>query len=159
MISMALLGACDDGADDPPASEVGQAGALTALVEWQADEQEPVLDDAGEERLPVIYIAAAQGGTIDVGVQADVAAATVDVATVRFADEATEAFNDDLEGRPVIDDGSMLLVGALPDPAPVVLVDLVRYTAAEDSEALLVEITANGGSAIGPATVTSVTQP
>ncbi len=157
MLSVALLVACGD--DDPPASDVGQAGALTALVEWEAGEQEPVFDDAGEPQLPVIYIAPAQGGTIAVGVQADVAAATVDLATVRFADEATEAFNDDLEGRPVIDDGSMLLVGEFPEPAPVVVVDLLRYTAAESSQAFLVEITADGGSAIGPAMVTSVMQP
>lgn len=157
---MSLLAACGDGDDDePPASDVGHADAFTALVEWQAGEQEPVFDDAGEEQLPVIYIIAAEGGTIDVGVQAEVAAATVDLARVRFADERSEAFDDDLEGQPVIDDGSMLLVGALPDPAPVVMVDLLRYTAAETSEAFLVEITADGRSAIGPASITSVTQP
>lgn len=118
-----------------------------------------MLDDAGNERPPVIYVAAAEGDTIDVGVQAEVAAATVDLATVRFADDATEAFDEDLEGQPVIDDGSMLLVGPLPDPARTVTVDLLRYTAAETSEAFLVEITADGRSAVGPATVTSVTQP
>jgi hypothetical protein len=159
VLAVSLLGACGGGDDDPPATEVSHAGAFTALVEWQAGEQEPVLDDAGVEQLPVIYLVAAEGGTIDVGVQAEVAAATVDLATVRFADEATEAFNDGLEGRPVIDDGSMLLVGALPDPARVVMVDVLRFTAAETSEAFLVEITADSRSSIGPAAVTSVTQP
>ena len=37
--------------------------------------------------------------------QADVAAATVDWATVRFADDVAEAFDPDLEGEPVRDDG------------------------------------------------------
>jgi hypothetical protein len=159
MLSVALLGACDDGDDPPAADEVDHAAAFTALVEWQAAEQEPVVDDAGEEQLPVIYIVAAEGGTIDVGVQADVAAATVDLATVRFADDATEAFDDGVEGQPVIDDGSMLLVGPLPEPAPVVVVDLLRYLAAETSEALLVEISAADGSELGTASVTSVSQP
>lgn len=158
MLSVALLGACGDD-DDPAADEVDHAAAFTALVEWQAGEQEPVLDDAGQEQLPVIYIAGAEGGTIDVGVQADVAAATVDLATVRFADDATEAFDDGVDGQPVIDDGSMLLVGALPDPAPVVVVELLRYLAADTSEAFLVEISADGRSTVGTASVTSVSQP
>ena len=148
-----------DGSDDASANDVDHAAAFAALVEWQAQEQEPVLDDSGEAQLPVIYVVAAEGGTIDVGVQAEVASATVDLATVRFADEATEAFDDDAEGQPVIDDGSMLLVGPVPEPAPSVLVELLRYVSADESEAFIVEIAADEGSTTSGASVTSVTQP
>ena len=121
LVGLAVIGlaatACDD--DEPTTSgEVEAAAALTAIVEWQAGEQEPVMNDNGEERLPVIYVVAADGETIDVGVQADVAAATVDIADVRFADESADAFDDGVDDEPVIADGVMLLIGALPDPAP-----------------------------------------
>jgi len=155
--ALSVVAGCS-GDDDPVAGVVGHAAAFTALVEWQADEQEPVLDDSGEAQLPVIYVAAAEGGTIDVGVQAEVASATVDVATVRFADEAAEAF-DDVEGQPVIDGGSMLLVGPMPEPAPSVVVELLRYLSADESEPFIVEIAADAGSTASGASVTSVTQP
>lgn len=156
--ALSVVTGCD-GSDDTTADDVDHAAAFTALVEWQAGEQEPVLDDSGEAQLPVIYVAAAEGGTIDVGVQAEVASATVDVATVRFADEATEAFDDGVEGQPVIDEGSMLLVGPMPEPAPSVVVELLRYLSADESEAFVIEITVDAGSTPSGASVTSVTQP
>ncbi len=152
---------CGD-SDPSPTGEVDQSGAYTAIVEWQAGEQEPVLNDDGTVKLPIIYVVAANGETIDVGVQASVAAATVDVADVRFADESSEAFNDGLDGTPVIDDGVMLLVGAIPEPAPTIDVDLLRYLSADTSSAFALKITADDtgatSSGIGTATVTSATQ-
>jgi hypothetical protein len=156
-----VLGVACSNDDSAPSGEVGPASAYTAIVEWQAGEQEPVLNDDGTERLPVIYIVAADGDTIDVGIQADVAGATVDVADVRFADESGEAFDPDLEGEPVIDHGVMLLVGALPDPAPIIDVDLLRYLSVATSSPFTLQITADDttSSGVGNATVTSVTQP
>ncbi len=165
VVSIALgvaAGAC--GSDDTPAtSDVETAAAYIAIVEWQAGEQEPVMNDNGEEQLPVIYVVAADGETIDVGVQADVAAATVDIADVRFADESAEAFNDGVDGEPVIADGVMLLVGALPDPAPTIDVEVLRYHSVETSSPFMLQITADEAetkaSGISVATVTSVTEP
>jgi hypothetical protein len=154
--------ACSD--DEPSTSgDVEAAAALTAIVEWQATEQEPVVNDNGEEQLPVIYVVAADGETIDVGVQADVAAATVDVADVRFADESAEAFDDGVDSQPVIADGVMLLVGALPEPAPTIDVELLRYHSVESSSPFTLQISADEAateaSGISVATVTSVTEP
>jgi hypothetical protein len=53
----------------------------------------------------------------------------------------------------------MLLVGPIPEPAPSVVVELLRYLSADESEAFIVEITAATGSAPSGASVTSVTQP
>mgnify|MGYP006974247207 CR=1 FL=1 len=53
--------------------------------------------DDGEVQLPVIYVVADAGTTIDVGVQADVAESTVDWATVRFADDIADTFDPDLD--------------------------------------------------------------
>jgi hypothetical protein len=154
--------ACND--DEPSTSgDVEPAAAYTAIVQWQAGEQEPVMNDNGEEQLPVIYVVAADGETIDVSVQADVAAATVDIADVRFADESAEAFHDGVAGEPVIADGVMLLVGALPDPAPTIDVELLRYLTVESSSPFNLQITADEAatesSGISVATVTSVTEP
>ena len=142
--AVALLGAfalasCDSD-DAAPADVVGSADAITAAVAWQADEQEPVLDDNGEPLLPVIFVVAGDGTTIDVGVQADVAGATVDWATVRFADRATDAFDPDVEGEPVRDDGVMLLVGPIPEPARMIELDVVRYIALDEGQPLTLEI-------------------
>jgi hypothetical protein len=158
------IAACDD--SDPGTTDVvDPAAAITAIVAWQADEQEPVLDDDGEPQIPVIFVASDDGVTIDVGVQADVAAATVDWATVRFADDVADAFDPGIEGKPVREDGSMLLVGPIPEPARSVELDVVRYTSVDDAEPFTLEITSDtstDSTADAPtlrASVTAVTQP
>ena len=159
-----VLASCDD--DDTPTVDVVEpAEAITAIVAWQADEQEPVVGDDGKAQIPVIFVVPGDGATIDVGIQASVAAATDGWANVRFADDVADAFDPDLEGEPVRDDGAMLLLGPIPEPAPTVEVDLARYTAVDDVEILQVEIS----NAIAPddtspdatpvATVTAVRQP
>jgi hypothetical protein len=158
---------CDD--DDPSNGNVNvtPAAAYVAIVEWQVSEQEPVFNDAGEVVVPVVFVAADDGTTIDVGVQAEVAEATADWATVRFADLPSETFDPSVESEPVRDDGVMLLVGPVPEAAPSVELSVVRYRAANDSESFLVRVTATPGpsdtSAISPrasvSSVSSVPQP
>lgn len=154
--------ACEDG---EPASlhDVDESAAYTAIVQWQASEQEPVVNDAGEEKLPVIYVVAADGDTIDVGVQAHVAAAADDVAHVRFADQSAEAFDDAAADGPVIDGGVMLMVGLMPPPAPTIDVEVVRFLSLDTSEPLTLHISADeaasDASGTAVATVTSVTPP
>jgi hypothetical protein len=160
----AVIGGACNGDDTEPSDVVGSADALVAVVAWQADEQEPVLDDDGAELLPVIFVVPDSGATIDIGVQADVAAATVDWATVRFADDVADAFDPGLEGEPVRDDGVALLIGPMPEPAPSIKLDLVRYSAVDDGESLRLEIESTASStdtdnATPSASVTSVTQP
>jgi hypothetical protein len=157
------LASCDD--DETAADVVGPADAIVAVVAWQADEQEPVIGDDGEVQLPVIYLVADAGATMDVGVQADVAESTVDWATVRFADDIADTFDPDLEGEPVRDDGVMLLVGPIPEPARSIELALVRYTAHDDGEPFVVEIVSEPApddtqdDPAPRATVTSATQP
>ncbi len=163
LLAALAISSCDS--DDPTANDVvGPADAITATIAWQASEQEPVLDDNGEAQLPVIFVVAGDGATIDVGVQADVAAATVDWATVRFADDVTETFDPDVDGEPVRDDGAMLLLGPMPEPAPSIELDVVRYYAIDDGEPFTLEITSDTtitdtDSSTPRASVTAVTQP
>ncbi len=164
LLGVLALTACDTN-DDAATDVVEPADAIIAAVAWQADEQEPVIDDDGEPVLPVIFVVASEGTTIDVGVQADVAGATVDWATVRFADDAADTFDPDLDSEPVRDDGVMLLVGPIPDPARAIELDVVRYVAVDTSESLTLEIvsepapTDTSDTPAPRATVTSVTQP
>ena len=162
LLAAFALTSCDD---ETPAGVVGPADAITAVVAWQAGEQESVIADDGEVELPVIYVVADAGTTIDVGVQAAVAESTVDWATVRFADDVADTFDPDVEGEPVRDDGVMLLLGPIPDPARSIELELVRYTAVDDGEPVVVTIVsepAPDDTADVPApraTVTSATQP
>jgi hypothetical protein len=163
VLGMFALASCDD--DETADDVVGPADAINAVVAWQAGEQEPVIDDDGEVQLPVIYVVADVGSAIDVGVQADVAESTVDWATVRFADDIADTFDPDLEGEPVRDDGVMLLVGPIPEPAPSIELTVVRYSAVDDGEPFVVEIVSEPApddtqdDPAPRATVTSATQP
>lgn len=161
LVSVVGAACSSGGGATTPANEVDAAAAYTAMVEWQAAEQEPVVNDDGTTRLPVIYIVAADGETIDVGVQASVAAATVDLATVRFADDVSDAFDADLDDEMVRDSGTLLLVAGMPPNGATITVDLVRYLAAERHEPFQLEITADdlGTGTISGATVTAVSQP
>jgi hypothetical protein len=163
VITVVPLTGCDG--DDAADGVVGPADAISAIVAWQADEQEPVLDDEGTTRLPVIFVVPGDGATIDVGVQADVASAMVDTATVRFADDIGDAFESDVEGEPVRDDGVMLLVGPIPEPRRTISVEVDRYQTVDEWEPLQMEITADseptgtGGESVSVASVTVVTPP
>ncbi len=163
LLAAFVVAACD-GDDTVTSGAVGSADAITAVVAWQAGGREPVLDDNGDERIPVIFVVAVDGAAIDVGVQADVAAATADWATVRFADDVADTFDADVEGEPVRDDGVMLLVGPMPQPARSIELELVRYYAADDGEPFTLEITSDATTTDSDnptprASVTAVTQP
>ncbi len=157
------VAACD-GDDGTAVDVVSSADAITAIVAWQAGEQEPVLDENGEPQLPVIFVVADDGTTIDVGIQAAVAEATAEWATVRFADDASDAFDPDLEGEPVRNDGALLLLGPIPEPEPRIEMDVALYTAVDDTEGFTVQITSDTSTTgTGPdparqASVTSVSQ-
>ncbi len=166
LLAVFAVAACDSGGGES-SDVVGSADAITAAVAWQAGEQEPVVDTDGEAQLPVVFVVADDGATIDVGVQADVAADTVDWATVRFADDIADTFDPDVEGEPVRDDGVLLLIGPMPEPARSVELELVRYSDIDTGEAFTLEITAEmrsddttaDGTTAPNAIVTAVTQP
>jgi hypothetical protein len=162
LFAVAAITACDS--NGAAATDVvGAADAITAVVAWQADEQAPVFNDQGNELLPVIFVVADSGATFGVGVQAAVAAATVDWATVRFADDVADTFDPRLEGEPVRDNGALLLIGLMPEAATSIELSLVRYGAAEAGEAFTLKITSNDASTTAGteprALVTAVSQP
>lgn len=137
-MSIGPLSACSD---EPSVTEVDAGSAIVAIVDWQVEQWDPPAD-ADEGLLPVIYIVAADGDTYGVAVQATVTEATVDDAVVRFADQASDAFDDGLDGAPVRDDGVMLAIGQIPEPSRRMKVIVDRYTAKETSEGFALQIAA-----------------
>jgi hypothetical protein len=136
---------CDDGSGASTATpEVAASGAFIAVIDWEVSEYEPMVNEDGDVELPVVYVAPAGGGTIDVGIQAAVVEATVETAIVRFADEAGEALDSDVEGEPVKDDGVLLIVGDMPEPSRTIELGVVRYQSVDDDSILTVTIRAVG---------------
>ena len=58
-----------------------------------------------------MYVVPLGESDIDATVQADVASELHDVADVRFADERSEALDEDEPGMPVRDDGVLVAIG------------------------------------------------
>ena len=97
-VGVLAAGCASDDPDDPPKS-VSTDAMLTALVDWavESDAAPTTIDDEP----PVVYITASNGDTIDAAVQASVVAATTDDATVRFADDRSEAIDDTTDDQRV----------------------------------------------------------
>ena len=102
--ALMIAGCTSDAASKP---HIGTADAYVSIVAWQLGEQGPPSTDG---KLPVVYVTASNGKSIDAGVQAKVAKQTVDDAKVRFADTVEDATETDTDGAPVRDEGVLLIV-------------------------------------------------
>lgn len=117
------------------------ASAYTAIVRWEVDQLEPVIDDDGNVEAPVIYLASGSGGTIDVQVQADVVTEIGDAAVIRFADDARDALDESLDNEPVKDDGVLIVLDDFQPDQSTVEVRIDRYRTIDDDATWLLEIT------------------
>ena len=97
-----------------------------------------VVDEDGDVEPPVVYVTTESGDTLDAGLQASVVEDTTDTATVRFADDRVQAIDDTSDSMPVHDDGVMLIMGELPEPAPTLTVDVEWYESLDESSILVV---------------------
>jgi hypothetical protein len=144
----AVVGICGCGSDSGSSNRlVEPASALAAIVTWAlaepgASPSVTAPDTAPTEDQPVVYLTAQSGETIDAGIQASVVESLHDEATVRFADERTEAVDDESDDEPVRDNGVMLIVGELPDGERVADVDVEWYRSSTDFGVYVVEVRA-----------------
>ena len=120
---------------------------MTALVNWAADELPTVENDEGEVELPVVYVTAQDGDTMDAGLQASVVERTNETAIVRFADDRGEAIDGTSDIDAVRDGGVMLVVGDVPEPAPTLDVEVEWYESVDESSTLIVQIDAGESGA------------
>lgn len=96
-------------------------------------------DPPDPEELPTVFVTGAEG-TIAIEVQAGVAAALVDEIDVRFADERIEAIDEGIEGRPVRDDGVLLVLYRVPEQDRRIDVRVDRYEAFDLGRRLIVSL-------------------
>lgn len=135
-----LLGCTSD--PEPERATVTPTDAYTAIVRWELERTEPVIDGDGNIETPVIYLAADSGGTVDVRVQADVVSNIDDAAVIRFADNSLDARDENLDNRPVKDDGVMILIDEFEPDQREVEVRIVRYQSIDDDNVWILKLTA-----------------
>jgi hypothetical protein len=117
----------------PPVGPARDAAVLTIVIASVAElPSEPDL-------LPVVYAVGVQG-TIDIGVQAAVAAKLVDVCDLRFADDPAEAF-EEIDGELVVREGAVLLViGPVPSQGEELEIAVSRQSSDQDKTDLIVTV-------------------
>ena len=144
-----LVGCTSD--PEPVQPTVTPSSAYTAIVRWELEQTEPIVDADGNVVEPIIYLATGSGGMVDVRVQADVVSAIDDAAVIRFADDARDARDESLDQMPVKDDGIMLLIDEFEPDQAKVEARTVRYRSLDDNDAWILEVVATDDGA----TVTS----
>ena len=138
---------CGSSGNEPPKAEVSAAEAYTAVVRWEVSERPAVVDADGEVELPLIYLSAESGETIDIGVQADVVEATVDEVVVRFSDDSVDSLDQGLDGIPVKDDGVMLILGDFSKGEATIRPSMRRYRSIDEDMMFRMEIVASDDGA------------
>ena len=136
-------------ASDPESGPVTVAPetAYVAIVQWELDQVEPVVDEAGDVVAPVIYLASASGETVDVRVQASVVSTVDEAAVIRFADQAADALDADLDGEPVKDNGVLVVVDKFEPGQTTVVARISRYRSIDDETTWTLELTATDDGA------------
>jgi len=137
---LAVVGCTSD--SEPESGTVGQENAYVAIVRWEIEQSEPVVDDDGDVEVPVIYLAAGSGETVDVGVQASVVATVDDAAIIRFADQAADALDEGAVGEPVKDDGVLVIIDEFEAGQPTADARVSRYRSIDDDTTWILELTA-----------------
>jgi hypothetical protein len=143
---LAFIGCSSD--PEPERATVTPTNAYTAIVQWEIERSEPVVDADGNVEAPVIYVAAGSGGTVDIHVQANVVSNIDDAAVIRFADDARDARNEELDNEPVKDNGVMILIDEFEPDQAKVEARIVRYQSIDDDNAWILEVIATDDSAV-----------
>ena len=162
VLPMCVVGttACSDDGHEPAMVEPDEV--YVAIIRWQLARQAGTTGDSSlttevDAGLPVVYVAAADGSEISAQVQARVAAATVDDATIRFADSRDEVLDLNADDEPVNDDGVLLSVEQIePDAARRRTTEVVVYRSLSDQQTWELTVDAAGD---GAAVTSSTLQP
>jgi hypothetical protein len=142
LVASALaVGAC--GSEDSPTTE-RDAEVYAAVIRTLAPEDPGVLGTEVDELDTTVYVGPLDDDVeISLEEQIQVVDDLEDFATVTFVDNHDEAIDDAEEGDPVLEDGVLLLLGAVPtDRAPTV--DAERYVDVDDSARFRVTLQQSG---------------
>jgi len=143
--ALAIVGCTSDPA--PQSGTVDLENAYVAIVRWEIEQSEPVLDENGDVETPVVYLAAASGETVEVGVQANVVATIDDEAVIRFADHAADALDDETDDVPVKDDGVLVVIDEFEIEQPTANARVSLYRSIDDDTTWILELTATEAGA------------
>jgi hypothetical protein len=127
-IALAGCGSSSDAEDSRPAD------VFVATIERVLADEPPLPDP---DELPVVYVVPLGESEIGATVQADVASEMHEVADVRFADESSEALDEDEPGQPVRDDGVLIAIGDVAERGNPVEIEVDVYRSEDDSSSLL----------------------
>lgn len=125
-VSLSVVTACGDSSEAELSRE---AQILVATIEEVLAERNPA---AGTDELPVVYVEPLGDEDIGATVQADTASEMREIADVRFADERSEALDEDEPGMPVRDDGILVAIGPVPEEGDPVDVEVEIYRSEDD---------------------------
>jgi hypothetical protein len=143
LVAAALaVGSC--GSEDKPTTE-RDAGVYAAVIRALAPEEPGDLGTEVDELDPTVYVGPLDD---DVEISLEVQVAVVDdledFATVTFVDSSDEAIDDTKEGEPVLKNGVLLLLSAVPtEPSPSIGAE--RYSDLDDAARYRVTVEKSGG--------------
>jgi hypothetical protein len=124
-------GSCGSGG---PSEHEREANVYAAVIRALAPDGPADLGAETEELERVVYAGSLdEENAIPLEVQAAVVEVLEDFATIRFVDEKAEAIDEVEEGEPVLEDGVLVLLGAVPagrSPS----VDAERYVDLDNDE-------------------------
>jgi hypothetical protein len=124
--TLVTIGGCGNGSE----VELSRSAQIFVVtIQAVLAEQNPA---AGTDDLPVVYVEPLGEDQIDAAVQADTAAELRETADVRFADERSEAVEEDEPGMPVRDDGILVAIGDVPEEGDPVDVEVETYRSEDD---------------------------
>lgn len=130
VVAGALVGGAACGPDDPVEGAARDSAVIELVIRSVVLDGTDV-DPDGE--LPLVYVAR-MSEPIPIEAQAAVAAAVLDEAVVRFADDVVEAIDVELAREPVLDEGQLLIFGEMPDRGRTMTFVVTRYFDAKTTE-------------------------
>ena len=137
-VTAAILAGCGASSD---AEDSRPSDVYVATIERVLADESP---SNGTDELPVVYVVPLGENEIDATVQAEVASELREVADVRFADQRSEALDEDEPGQPVRDDGLLIAIGDVAERGAPVEVEVEIYRSEGDSSSRVFTVSRRG---------------
>lgn len=140
LVALVALGGCSTASGGD--RDVRTAGIYEAALRWALMEERLRPTEDGD--LPVVYVVASDGDPAPPEVQVEVVKNLMDDANLRFTDLRDDALHPDEEGRPVKDEGLLVLVGMVPEEGLLVDIAVSLYRSEEENRPFLLRLAGSG---------------
>ncbi len=122
-MALVLVGLSACGPEDPVSGAARDSSVIELVIRSLILDDTPVDPEAD---LPLVYVTRVSE-PIAIEAQAAVAAAMVDEAVIRFADDVLEAVDEGVARQPVLEDGELLIFGEVPGRGRTMTFVVTRY--------------------------------